>query len=396
MVPVEVREAPDQGHASEVAPPDDELTRVLPLLGEEPRQLGRIVLAVPVERDDRERAVADRPGKAGSERGPLALVRLLSQDGGPGGGRLDPRRIGGAVVDHEDRHVDPGLGDDPPDAETLIVGGDQGADLRLGVHVAMMRPRGGTESSNPAANPALPARDRCAPARRVHQQPSGGRRRAGRSGAAEELARVGPDVAEPAVLAARHVRRQRSRRAVARDAGSPVMTWWGRGGGEPSAVGGLWQTRQSVLWIPECPGAVFTRPSGAWQAVQSVQPARGWAMTGMTGVVMVPFTVVWQAAQSASGDIRTIIGTRVPRKVALGPSAVSEPLGVGELPPRPNRASSGTRPSSRTATPIAMASSTRRRAMRRRRTCTGAAFMERRPRAARSGPGPGRSSARSE
>ncbi len=71
-----VRQAPDGRHLPEVAPADDQLRpRRLPG-GEEERDLGGVVLAVGVERDDRLTALVQRVPEAASQRGALAGVRV--------------------------------------------------------------------------------------------------------------------------------------------------------------------------------------------------------------------------------------------------------------------------------------------------------------------------------
>ena len=73
--------------------------------GEERRDLGRVVLAVGVERQDRVGAVVERPAEAGPERGALALVRPLLDDGRAGLAGPVGRVVGRAVVDDDDRQV---------------------------------------------------------------------------------------------------------------------------------------------------------------------------------------------------------------------------------------------------------------------------------------------------
>src|SRR3989304_5726125 len=81
----------------------------------EPRQLGRVVLAVAVEGHHREGAVGDRSREAGPQRGPLAPVGVLREDGGAGGRGAPRRRVRGSVVDDEDRQVRGGRPDDGAD-----------------------------------------------------------------------------------------------------------------------------------------------------------------------------------------------------------------------------------------------------------------------------------------
>ena len=65
---------------------------------DEPWQLRGVVLAVRVERHDRERAIRDRPCETGAERGTLALVRVLRQD------RRHPRQSPRPPSNRSSRH----------------------------------------------------------------------------------------------------------------------------------------------------------------------------------------------------------------------------------------------------------------------------------------------------
>ncbi len=113
----------------EVASTDDEVrTRVRLERGHELRDLGRVVLAVGVEREDGVVALGDGAFEAQAQRGALALVRALFDDRRPGDACLFRRVVRRAVVDNEDRAVAQCRLDDRPDPRTLVVARDQGDD----------------------------------------------------------------------------------------------------------------------------------------------------------------------------------------------------------------------------------------------------------------------------
>ncbi len=64
-----------------------------------------VVLAVGVERDDGAGALLERTREARPQRGALALVGRLADDAGAGLRGHIGRRVGRAVVDHEDGQV---------------------------------------------------------------------------------------------------------------------------------------------------------------------------------------------------------------------------------------------------------------------------------------------------
>ena len=87
----------------------------------------RVVLAVGIEREDRIGAVRQRTFEAEPERGALALVRSLFDDGRPGGTCL----FGGVVAWIRRRRRSPADGaaaspHDRRDPRALVVAGDQG------------------------------------------------------------------------------------------------------------------------------------------------------------------------------------------------------------------------------------------------------------------------------
>ena len=101
-----VREPARRRHRPEVAPADDEVrSRVGLEGGHELRDLGRVVLAVGVERQDRVVALGDGAFEAKPQRRALALVRALFDDRRPRGACLFGRVVRRAVVDDEDRQV---------------------------------------------------------------------------------------------------------------------------------------------------------------------------------------------------------------------------------------------------------------------------------------------------
>ena len=117
------------GIAAEVAPADDQLRPRRLERGEERRDLGRVVLAVGVERHDRRRAAVERVPEAGPQRRALAGVRDLAQDGRAGRLGAGGRVVGRAVVDDDDRQVARG----PPsttgaDARAFLVCRDERED----------------------------------------------------------------------------------------------------------------------------------------------------------------------------------------------------------------------------------------------------------------------------
>ena len=95
---------------------------------EEERDLGRVVLAVGVERDDGRGALLEGVAEARPQRRALAGVRELAQDGGAGRLGLGRRVVGRAVVDDDDRQMCPCACHDRGDARTLLVAGDQRED----------------------------------------------------------------------------------------------------------------------------------------------------------------------------------------------------------------------------------------------------------------------------
>ncbi len=95
---------------------------------EEGRDLGRIVLAVGVERHDRGRPRLERVAEPGAQRGALPGIRLLAEDDRPG--RFRPIRgvVSRTVVDDDDRQVPASALDDRADTRALLVGRDQRED----------------------------------------------------------------------------------------------------------------------------------------------------------------------------------------------------------------------------------------------------------------------------
>ena len=75
--------------------------------GEEGRDLGRVVLAVGVERDDGLAALLEGVAEPAPQRRALAGVGDLAQDGRAGRLGLRGRVVGRAVVDDDDRQVGP-------------------------------------------------------------------------------------------------------------------------------------------------------------------------------------------------------------------------------------------------------------------------------------------------
>ena len=96
--------------------------------GEEARDLGRVVLAVGVERDDRFGALLERMPEAGPQRRALARVGDLAQDRRAGRLGLRGGVVGRPVVDDHDRQMDARARDDGRDARPLLVAGDQRED----------------------------------------------------------------------------------------------------------------------------------------------------------------------------------------------------------------------------------------------------------------------------
>ena len=111
--------------------------------GQEGRDLRGIVLAVGVEGDDRRRAVFEGVPEPGPERGALAGVRSLDEDGGAGRLGLDRGVVGRAVVDDDDRQVAARGLDDSRDPGSFLVARDQRDDPGCFVHgiVPWWRPR---------------------------------------------------------------------------------------------------------------------------------------------------------------------------------------------------------------------------------------------------------------
>ena len=118
---------------------------------EEPRDLGRVVLAVRVQRHDRQRAGGQGVREPRSQGGALAGVRHLAQHRGAGTLR-DPRRvIGRAVVDDDDRQGSARGLDDGGDPGRLIEGRDDREDRRV-VAVHRGKYRAQTHSHDPLRN----------------------------------------------------------------------------------------------------------------------------------------------------------------------------------------------------------------------------------------------------
>ena len=97
---------------------------------EEERDLGRVVLAVGVERDDGHGAVLQGVAEAGAQCRALARIRDLAQDDGPGRLGLRRRVVGRAVVDDDDGQEGPRTLDHGRDARALLVARDERKDRR--------------------------------------------------------------------------------------------------------------------------------------------------------------------------------------------------------------------------------------------------------------------------
>ena len=95
-------QAPDRRHRAEVPSPDDE-ARAGPFVRlDESGDLGRIVLAVGVERHDGIDAVGEGPAEPRPQGLALALVGSLADDGRAGGLGSGRRVIAAAIVDDQD------------------------------------------------------------------------------------------------------------------------------------------------------------------------------------------------------------------------------------------------------------------------------------------------------
>ncbi len=95
---------------------------------EERRDLGRVVLAIGVERHDRGRSRIERVAEPGPQRRALAGIRLLAQDHRSGRTGAFRGIVGRTVVDDHDRQVPASGLDDRADARALLVGRDQRED----------------------------------------------------------------------------------------------------------------------------------------------------------------------------------------------------------------------------------------------------------------------------
>ncbi len=132
-----VDEPAQGGHSGEIAHARaDEDGAVGPGVGLQKRgDVGGGMLAVGIEGDHKVEAVFAGIVEAGLERGTLALVVDMLQDGGAGfrGGAVGV--VGGAIVDHDDFRFGAevaNFADDGADAGFLLEGGNQNADVRRG------------------------------------------------------------------------------------------------------------------------------------------------------------------------------------------------------------------------------------------------------------------------
>ncbi len=106
---------------------------------EEARDLGRVMLAVGVQGDDRGGPGIQGVAEAGAQGRALARVWDLAQDRGTGRlGRIG-RVVGRPVIDHDDRQVGDRSGHDRTDPRALLVGRDEREDLVGDRHAVQYR-----------------------------------------------------------------------------------------------------------------------------------------------------------------------------------------------------------------------------------------------------------------